>query len=204
METWLQLTSGRGPSECELVVAKVLGKILEAARLQNIQVDVISAEPGYEPKTFASVLIALKGVESKNLTETWSGTIRWTAKSPYRPNHKRKNWFIGSTGFIPVESEDIDLKNIKLETMRATGPGGQNVNKVATAIRITHLPTGIAVVAREERSQAANRKLATAKLLTTLKALDTKKIDSQVQEQWNKHNSLERGNPKIAIKESLA
>jgi len=96
------------------------------------------------------------------------------------------------------------MNDLKFEAMRATGPGGQNVNKVSTAVRLTHLPTGIAVTAREERSQHANRKLALARLKQLLEARTSSNQDEFQQIRWDQHNDLERGNPVKMLRGPLA
>ena len=80
--------------------------------------------------------------------------------------------------------------------MRASGPGGQHVNKTDSAIRATHTKSGIVVTAREERSQLMNKKLALARIASVLKEQKITAIASQEQLRWELHQQLERGNPK--------
>jgi peptide chain release factor len=89
----------------------------------------------------------------------------------------------------------IDEKDIGYEATRSGGPGGQHVNKVSTAVRATHKPTGLAVLASNSRSQLQNKKAARERLiqLLKLKQLDNRK--EVVQANWQNHNELERGNP---------
>ncbi|RZL30914.1 MAG: peptide chain release factor H, partial [Pedobacter sp.] len=110
-------------------------------------------------------------------------------------NHKRKNWFIGIDIIKSPEKNNFDLKDITIETMKSSGPGGQNVNKTDSAVRIKHLPTGIIVTAREERSQQQNKKLALSRLNIEIEKIEQTNNDKSKQQVWDAHNELIRGNP---------
>ena len=86
-------------------------------------------------------------------------------------------------------------KDIRWQTMRASGPGGQQVNKTESAVRVIHLPTGTEATAMEERSQHRNRKLALARLMQKLKQLDATRFGQARHERWRAHQELQRGNP---------
>jgi peptide chain release factor len=201
---WLQVTSGRGPAECERVVEKVRQAIVTAAAERKLKASVLEATPGQYPDTFASLLLQVTGAGLAGFIAEWAGTVQWMAQSPFRPHHKRKNWFVGVQALTPPAKESWPMNELKFETMRATGPGGQNVNKVSTAVRLTHLPTGIAVTAREERSQHANRKLALARLKQLLEARTSSRQEEFRQTRWDQHNDLERGNPVKLLRGPLA
>jgi peptide chain release factor len=151
--------------------------------------------PGDEKETIKSALLALDGDEAVQFAASWEGTIQWISKSPYRPTHKRKNWFVAVEVYAPVEHPQWSLAELKVEAMRSSGPGGQHVNKTSSAIRVTHLPTGTAVVAREERSQHQNRRLALARLAQILDRRNTNAEEETRRKRWEQHGELERGNP---------
>ena len=89
--------------------------------------------------------------------EWHEGTVLWVSTANrFRPSHKRKNWFVGLNVFSPIDKTLVDERQIEYETMRASGPGGQNVNKVETAVRATYKLEGISVTASDERSQSRN------------------------------------------------
>ena len=89
-------------------------------------------------------------------------------KVSFRKMHKRKNWFIGIFEMMQQKNTSISEKDIQYQAMRSSGAGGQHVNKVSSAIRATHVPTGIGTVAMDSRSQHQNKKLATERLLKKL------------------------------------
>lgn len=194
-EVWMQITAGQGPAECAWAVVKVLEKIEQEARSAALEYRVVEITPGPQTGTALSVLISLSGVAVESFAASWRGTVQWIAASPFRPAHKRKNWFVGADILNPVDESRADLKAVRWETMRASGPGGQHVNRTESAVRVTHLPTGVQATAMEERSQLRNRKLALARLAQKLDEIDSKRHNDARQERWRVHQQLERGNP---------
>lgn len=202
-KTYLQITSGRGPVECCRIVALVLERILKQAQTRKLKVEIVEKEAGPANRTLLSAVIALEGAGCDTLVEEWEGTVLWIARSPYRIHHRRKNWFVGVQTFLLSESREATENEIRYETLRASGPGGQHVNKTESAVRAVHIPSGISVVASDQRSQWQNKKLATERLQVKLTTWNVEQAMIQVQANWSNHNSLQRGNPVKVIQEEL-
>jgi peptide chain release factor len=197
---WLSISSGSGPEECAHAAALTL-QVLQgeiAARHADINAKIIDGEASRVKGNIRSALIVIEGEEEsvKTFADTWTGVIQWIWRSTYRPHHKRKNWFVSVKPFIePAKGELFSLSDVRFETARASGPGGQYVNKTESAVRAVHVPTGKSVLAREERSQLLNKRLAIARLASLF---DEEQADKERQSRSvlrHTHWELERGNP---------
>lgn len=203
-KNYIQITSGRGPVECCRVVVLVMQKIVEHFKQLGLEVELLEHEDGPEDGCMFSVTLSVDGKDIKPLSEEWEGTILWVAqKNRFRPWHRRKNYYVGVHFFKPLQSDTINERDITYETLRSSGPGGQNVNKVETAVRATHNPSGISVVASDMRSQSQNKKLALERLVMKLSVIEESKRIQQTHDVWMNHNTLERGNPVKKFKGDL-
>lgn len=202
MEKIIQITAGRGPAECTWVAAQVLKKILEEAQENQLETNVLQREAGQENGTVASALLVIKGKLASEFVQSWVGTIQWIGQSSFRKMHKRKNWFIGVFEVESLQLKTLSEKDIQYQAMRSSGAGGQHVNKVSSAIRATHLPTGISIVAMDSRSQHQNKKLATERLVEKFKVFELEQLKQQVANQWENQLHVQRGNPTRTFKGS--
>ncbi|MCF2875743.1 MULTISPECIES: peptide chain release factor H [unclassified Tenacibaculum] len=196
METKIiQLTAAKGPAECAWVVAKVLKIFLKELIINKVEYQILHKENGIENGTIQSVSIKLNGKEISNFLKNWQGTIQWIGVSTFRKYHKRKNWYIGCYELNQVQQNTIHEKEIQFQAIRSSGAGGQHVNKVSSAIRAKHLPTGIQVLVMDSRSQHQNKKIAVERLKEKVSEHNTNQLKEAVKQEWENHLNLERGNP---------
>lgn len=196
METkTIHITTAKGPAECQLAAAKMLSQLLQYLRSENLEATVIDRIPGDENGTILSATVQVAGSKAGDFLRPWLGTIQWIQKSPYRPNHGRKNWYVGI--FELQQSPDASWNEDELvfQSVRSSGAGGQHVNKVSSAVRAIHPRTGISVFVQDGRSQFQNKKRARERIAAKLDAHFGRDLIERVQQQWSQHHELERGNP---------
>ncbi|MET3732683.1 peptide chain release factor H [Moheibacter stercoris] len=198
----LQITAGRGPEECTWVVAQVLKILLDEANQLGLNPTMIHREVGNINGTVLSATVMLEGKNLQEFVDSWKGTIQWIGQSQFRKLHKRKNWFIGIFELESFQPVMFNEKDFEYQAMRSSGAGGQNVNKVNTAVRAIHKPSGLAVVTMDSRSQHQNKKLATERLLEKLNEENLKSIQNQIQTEWQNQTEVQRGNPTRIFKGS--
>jgi peptide chain release factor len=213
----VHLSSGRGPAECERAVALFadwLRRELESTRGPAIVVRTAHATPGSRPDTYSHLVLEIRSpppADCRSILSPYLGTVVWVCPSPYRKNHPRKNWFI-RVSLGPVEGAAsaareatatphgqaakaaIDRRDVRFETCRSSGAGGQHVNKTETAVRAVHMPTGLAAVARDERSQLRNKEVALERLAAALAERDRRAEAAERALVRTLHGGLERGN----------
>ena len=190
-EVILHITAGKGPQECRWVVAQLARAFAREAKGAGLECAMLE---GMEDLP-SSVLLRIAGEAASAFASRRIGTNQWVGNSPFRSTHKRRNWFVGvALAPEPETISDLREEDIEYQAMRASGPGGQHVNKTDSAVRATHLPTGLVATAQEQRSQHANRKLARLKLAIMLEERRGQAKDDARRSQWQIHQDLERGN----------
>ncbi len=193
----VQVTAGRGPAPARQFVATLalrLEEICEAGGL--LVVDVTTHGDLTEP---GSVEIVVVGDAPRVLAEE-CGTHALVAHSASRGKATRKRWFVSVGLLAAVEERDLEgpqlaASELEITAMRASGPGGQNVNKTSTAVRVLHRPSGITVRMADERSQQQNLRRALQRLAAKLReAAERERADGRAR-RHSAHDRVERGAP---------
>lgn len=195
---WIvQVSAGMGPVEVRAFVARLAARLEDECAARGLRVtEVVTVG---EPEAPGSVAIHVLGRASEALADL-AGTHALVARSPGRGRRARKRWFAGVSVHPAPRVDDaggaaLDLADIDITAARAGGPGGQHVNRTASAVRAVHRPTGIAVRVAEERSQHANRKRALARLAAILAARALAHEDRRRAVRRGAHYAFTRGNP---------
>lgn len=193
-EIYILFTAGRGPMECRLAVQGIQNKFKKHLDSEKVTYEVVSQKKGQLSKSIETIVFKVFTTE-KDIVELWIGTILWICKNPIRRFNKRKNWYIKCQKISFPKQMETNIKDVVVQAYKASGPGGQHRNKVETAIRITHVPTGVMVTASDGKSQAQNKKKAYQKLETKLKTRNDDILKGYNLEQWTNQIQIERGNP---------
>lgn len=195
MKKTIEISAGRGPKECNYAVEQVFKRLQAEASERGISVQMLSQlmQDGLP----SSIRCELHGQDVAAFCQQWVGSILWICASPFRPNHARKNWFVAVHALeSSPERLKFSEKDVEFQTMRSGGAGGQHVNKVSSAVRAIHKPSGLMVQVMDSRSQLQNKQLALQRLQEKIAVgFDEDKLGLK-RKQWEQQVQLDRGNPK--------
>ena len=185
-DAYLEVHSGSGGTEAQDWAEMLLRMYSRWAEKHKYKLSYIDETKG-DVAGIKSVTIKISGLNAFGWLKGETGVHRLVRISPFDSNARRHTSF-ASVNVYPVVDDKINIElnpaDIKMDTYRSSGAGGQHVNKTESAVRLTHVPTGVVVACQTERSQFANKELALNMLKAKLYEIELRKKESDAEKKW--------------------